>query len=99
MRLPVFALLIGALLFPAIVAADGTVQPKYPPGFDCSAVAAGSQRLACNRSQLKPPMGAIPDTKRNQPSGITLPQPQAPALPTGRPPTVPRLPGTIDKGN
>jgi hypothetical protein len=89
----------GLAVFPALAAAEGTVQPKYPPSFDCSAVPAGSQRQACNSSHLDPPMGAIPKSKRTQPNGITLPQPQPPNVPTDQPPTIPRLPGTIQDGN
>jgi hypothetical protein len=82
----------------ANVSADGTPQPKYPRSFDCSAVAAGSQRQACNRSQLNPPMGKIPETTRSKPpSAIQQPQPRR--LPTEPPPTIPRLPGTINNGN
>lgn len=77
--------------------AEDSPQPKYPPGFDCSAVAAGSQRQACNRSQLNPPMGEIPETRRAQPeTGIRRSPP--PRQPNVKPPTIPRLPGTIDTG-
>ena len=55
---------------PMSASAEGTVQPKYPFGFDCSAVAAGSQRQACNRSHLDPPMGSIEPPKRVQPDGL-----------------------------
>jgi hypothetical protein len=90
--------LVLASAFSASVSADGTPQPKFPPGFDCSAVAAGSQRQACNRSQLNPPMGAIPETTRPKaPSAIPQPEPQR--LPTEPPPTIPRLPGTINNSN
>ncbi|HEV8389658.1 MAG TPA: hypothetical protein VGQ35_07435 [Dongiaceae bacterium] len=98
MRARLFGLAFVALVFPAIASADGTQQPKFPPGFDCSAVAAGSQRQACNSSHLDPPMGAVPETKRVQPQTI-VPPPQPPKLPTAKPPTIPRLPGTIDPGN
>jgi hypothetical protein len=83
---------------PAVASAESTLQPKYPPGFDCSAVAAGSQRQACNRSHLDPPMGSIPETTRAKPKTI-IPQPAPQALPTAKPPTIPRLPGTIDNSN
>lgn len=96
-RSSLFALVVAALL-PASASAEGTLQPKYPPSFDCSAVAAGSQRQACNRSQLNPPMGAIPETKRPKPEGI-VPSPDAQRLPTSKPPTIPTLPGTIDNRN
>jgi hypothetical protein len=92
------ALMCGVLLFPLIASADDTLQPKYPPSWDCSTVPAGSQRQGCNRSQLDPPMGAIPDTQRTQPQFI-LPRPQQRTLPTGAPPTIPRLPGTINNSN
>lgn len=78
--------------------ADGSVQPKYPPGFDCAAVPAGSQRQACNRSRLAPPMGAIEPPKRVQPDSLVR-QPAPQPLPTGKPPTIPRLPGTIQDSN
>jgi hypothetical protein len=85
-------------LMPALAWAEGAAQPKYPPGFDCSAVAAGSQRQACNRSHLDPPMGAVEQPKRAQPDSLVR-QPNAQPLPTAKPPTIPRLPGTIDPGN
>jgi len=44
---------ILAALAPAAAAQD-VAHPKYPPGFDCSAVPAGSQRAACQDSQLTP---------------------------------------------
>ena len=97
MRLRVFGLVLAAAAFPAIASADATPQPNYPPGWDCSAVAAGSQRQACNRSQLNPPMDTVPTTKRNQPA-LTIQRPQPPILPTVKPPTIPRLPGTIEYG-
>lgn len=100
MRLHLFALTVGLLLAPAIAGADSTPrQPKYPPGWNCAAAPAGSQRQACNRSQLDPPMGKIPETTRTQQNGIALPQPEPPQLPAGPPPTIPRLPGTVDTGN
>jgi hypothetical protein len=99
MRSWVLALVFGPLALPAIALADGTPQPKYPPGWDCSAVAAGSQRQARNRSHLDPPIGPIPGTKHTNPTGIVLPQPKPLTLPTVKPPTIPRLPGTIDNGN
>jgi hypothetical protein len=85
-----------AILIPITATAEGTVQPKYPSGFDCSAVAAGSQRQACNRSHLDPPMGSIEQPKRMQPDGLVRP---VKPLPTAKPPTIPRLPGTIEPGN
>ena len=97
MRARLFAGLL-AILIPMTALADGTVQPKYPPGFDCSAVAAGSQRQACNRSHLDPPMGAIEQPKRVQPDSLVR-QPNAQPLPTAKPPTIPRLPGTIQNSN
>jgi len=83
---------------PMSASAEGTAQPKFSPSFDCSAVAAGSQRQACNRSHLDPPMGAIEQPKRVQPDSLLRqPDPQLP--PTTKPSTIPRLPGTIDYGN
>ena len=83
---------------PMTASAEGTVQPKYPVGFDCSAVAAGSQRQACNRSHLDPPMGTIEQPKRAQP-GILLQQTDPQQQPTAKPPTIPHLPGTIQDSN
>ena len=98
--LAVGLLAAGLSVLPAIASADGKPQPpKYPLGFDCSAAPAGSQRQSCNRSQLNPPTGAIPQTKGTQPNGLVLPQPEAPTMPAGKPPTIPRLPGTVDPGN
>jgi hypothetical protein len=100
MMLVVSLLAAGLSILPATASADGKPQPpRYPPGFDCSATPAGSQRQACNRSQFNPPMGAIPETKGTPPNGLVFPQPQPPELPAGKPPTIPRLPGTIDNGN
>ena len=87
-----------ALVIPISVSAEGTVQPKYPPSFDCSMVPAGSQRQACNRSHLDPPMGSIEQPKRMQPDNLVR-QPNAQPLPTTKPPTIPRLPGTIQNSN
>lgn len=78
--------------------ADGSSQPKYPPSFDCSAVPAGSQRQACNRSHLDPPTGPIEEPRRVQPGSLVRP-PEARPLPTDKPPTIPRLPGTIQDSN
>jgi hypothetical protein len=86
------------LLASAAAAADDAPPPKYPPGFDCSAVPAGSQRQACNRSHLDPPMGSIDVPKRVQPDGL-VPSVNPQPLPTAKPPTIPRLPGTIQNGN
>jgi hypothetical protein len=99
MRSGVFVLVLGAAVFPALASADGTLQPKYPLGFDCSAVPAGSQRQACNSSHLDPPMGAIPETTRTKPKSGIIQQPRSPSQPMVKPPTIPRLPGTIDDGN
>jgi hypothetical protein len=94
------AILIGAMAIASAALADGTPpKPKYPPGWDCSAAPAGSQRQACNRSQLNPPMGTIPNTQPTQAPQFIVPPPQVPIVPTGRPKGVPPLPGTIDNGN
>ena len=99
MRFGLLTLVLFALMIPALASAEEAGQPKYPPGFDCSAVAAGSQRQACNRSQLNPPMGSIqkPAT-RTQPDTI-VPPVDAQPLPTAQPPTIPRLPGTVPPSN
>jgi hypothetical protein len=95
MRLLAFLL---TLLIPAAAASGDGVLPKYPPGFDCSAVAAGSARQACNKSHLDPPMGPIEGPKPAQPKTVVPPvTPQL--LPTTPPPTVPRLPGTVPNRN
>jgi hypothetical protein len=96
-RLSVLAGVLAALI-PITVSAESTVQPKYPPGFDCFAVPAGSQRQACNRSHLDPPIGAVEKPQRVQPDNL-VPQPAPQPLPTAKPPTIPRLPGTIQNGN
>lgn len=93
MRARLFAGLLLALM-PAAAAAEGTAQPKYPPSLDCSAVPAGSQRQACNRSHLDPPMGSIEQPERVQPDSLVRPVNPQP-LTTTKPPTIPRLPGTI----
>ncbi|NJO35058.1 MAG: hypothetical protein HC869_20055 [Rhodospirillales bacterium] len=96
-RAHLFAGLLMALM-PAAAAAEGTAQPQYPPSFDCSAVPAGSQRQACNRSHLDPPMGSIEQPKRVQPDSLVR-QPKVQPLPTDKPPTIPRLPGTIQNND
>jgi hypothetical protein len=96
-RVRLFASLL-ILLMPTAASAESTAQPKYSPSFDCSAVPAGSQRQACNRSHLDPPMGAIEQPKRVQPDSMVR-QPAPQRLPTAKPPTIPRLPGTIQDGN
>lgn len=93
------ALVLGLAIVPALAVADGAPQPKYPLGFDCSAAPAGSQRQACNRSHLDPPMGAIPEPKPIQQQPDFIQQPQVPEVPMGKPSTIPRLPGTIDQSN
>jgi len=98
MRLRFLSLVFAAAMVPMAQADSTPQQPKYPPAWDCSAAPAGSQRQACNRSQLNPPMGTIPDTKSTVPP-LVIPEPQVPVVPTGRPPGVPPLPGTIDNGN
>lgn len=99
MRFGVLTLVLGALAIPALASAEEAVQPKFPPSFDCSSVAAGSQRQACNRSQLNPPMGSIPKpATRTQPDTI-VPPVNAQPLPTAKPSTIPRLPGTVQPSN
>ena len=87
------AYVFGAALMAVATAATAqtVTQPKYPPGFDCSAVPAGSQRQACQDSQLDP-MG---DAKKDQsPTGGTL---QTPG--TVSPPTVPNQPSGENGNN
>ncbi|HEY3148980.1 MAG TPA: hypothetical protein VGJ75_21630 [Dongiaceae bacterium] len=99
MPVRLLSVVFAAAIAPAIASADGILQPKYPPGWDCSAAPAGSQRQACNRSQLNPPMGAIANPNMQTQPQFVVPPPQVPIVPTGRPPGVPPLPGTIDNGN
>ena len=49
-------ILAGALLvaMPLAASAQTANTPKYPPGFDCEAVPAGSERESCHQSQLDP---------------------------------------------
>jgi hypothetical protein len=70
-------------LAPAAVAQDVT-QPKYPPGFDCSTLPAGSQRQACQDLQLAPQDNV---NKSRTPTGGAV---QTPG--TVSPPTVPNQP-------
>jgi hypothetical protein len=98
MQLRLFGLVLALVALPTTASADGTQQPKFPLGFDCSSVAAGSQRQACNKTHLDPPMGSIPEVKRTKPEGF-IQQPQPPMVPTDKPATIPRLPGTIEPGN
>ena len=96
-----FLLLILTLLIPASAAAGEAqpqLPPKYPPGFDCSVVAAGSARHACNASHLDPPMGSIEAPRRARPR-ILVPSVAPQPRPTAPPPTIPRLPGTIPHSN
>ena len=69
---------------PSVCWAQDTPNPKYPPGFDCSAVPAGSQRQACQESQLNPTNDAT------QGQGTSGAVPQTPG--TVSPPTVPDQP-------
>jgi hypothetical protein len=80
---------ILAILAPAALA-QTVAQPKYPPGFNCSAVPAGSQRQACQDSQLTP-RGNV--NKEQLPAGGAV---QSPG--TVSPPTVPNQP-TGENGN
>ena len=87
------AYVLGAVLMalaPAATAQTGT-QPKYPPGFDCSAVPAGSQRQACQDSQLSS-MGDV--RKDRSPTDGAL---QTPG--TVSPPTVPNQPSGENGNN
>jgi hypothetical protein len=93
-RVHVFALVSFAAILPAAYAKDDApVAPRFPPGFDCSAVAGGSQQQACYRSQLAPPTGPIPRPK--QTPQVNIPPATGTPLPNTRQSTVPPLPGTI----
>ena len=69
---------------PAASFAQDTLHPSYPPGFDCSSVPAGSQRQACQDSQVGRPSDPI---KGQSPTGSAV---QSPG--TVSPPTVPDQP-------
>ena len=47
-------LVLLLLVAPAMALAQDAPQPNYPPGYDCASVPAGSQREACEASQLEP---------------------------------------------
>jgi hypothetical protein len=81
---------ILTILAPAALAQTVT-QPKYPPGFNCSAVPAGSQRQACEDSQLTSPPGNL--NNEQVPAGRAM---QTPG--TVSPPTMPNRP-TGENGN
>jgi len=72
---------------PAAASAQDVLQPKYAPGFDCATVPAGSQRQACQDSQLQPTV----DPDMNQKQSPTAGALQTPG--TVSPPTVPNEPG------
>jgi hypothetical protein len=76
----------GAILMVLAPAASAQTiaQPKYPPGFDCSSVPAGSQRQACQDSQMAP-QGNV--NTNQAPTGGAV---QTPG--TVSPPTVPNQP-------
>lgn len=71
----------------AMALAQDAPQPTYPPGYDCASVPAGSQREACEESQLSPKV----EDDLNENRSITGAEPQTPG--TVSPPTVPDEPG------
>lgn len=82
----VFGPILMAIV-PAVALAQDVLQPKYPPGFDCANVPAGSQREACRQSQLDPTI----DNDLNKDRSTTGGALQTPG--TVSPPTVPNEPG------
>lgn len=45
---------VPALMLAASAMAQDAPQPTCPPGYDCASVPVGSQREACEESQLSP---------------------------------------------
>lgn len=89
MRLALVIAPILMMVAPAL--AQDVPRPDYPPGFDCGSVPAGSQRQACEASQLGP-VGDDP----NGNGSVTGAQPETPG--TVSPPTMPDEPGGENRG-
>ncbi len=80
------------LVAPVMTMAQDAPQPLYPPGYDCSSVPAGSQRAACEESQLGPTTGNPSDDRP-----VTGAEPATPG--TVSPPTVPDQPDGESRGS
>jgi hypothetical protein len=77
---------LALMAMPAAASAQGMAEPRFPPGFDCAHVAAGSSREGCMRSTLTPRI--VPDMNRQR--SITGQGMQTPG--TIGPPTMPNQP-------
>ncbi len=86
--------LVPLLVLPATAMAQDAPQQTYPPGYDCASVPAGSQREACEASQLTPHA----DDELHGEKSLTGPGQRTPG--TVGPPTFPEEPGgeTRDSG-
>lgn len=74
----------------AMASAQTTNTPPYPPGFDCGAVPAGSERESCRQSEM------IPNADNNGIIDPANPGSAGGAIQTPgdvSPPTVPNTPG------
>ncbi|HET6158793.1 MAG TPA: hypothetical protein VFE34_10645 [Dongiaceae bacterium] len=92
------ACIFGAIMMaalPALAEAQDVLQPKYPPGFNCANVPAGSQREACQNSHLSPKVVPNPNNKSNIDRSMTGGAMQSPG--TISPPTVPNEPGSENR--
>ena len=56
---------LALMAMPVAASAQGIVERRFPPGFDCAQVAAGSSRESCIRSTLSPRI--VPDMSRRRP--------------------------------
>lgn len=79
------------LALPVTAIAQDAPQQTYPPGYDCASVPAGSQRAACEQSQLS--SDADGDLDGEKP--ITGTGQQTPG--TVSPPTFPEEPGSENR--
>jgi len=61
--------LIVLLAAPVVAAAQDAPQPHYPPGFNCATLPAGSQRDACEESQLSPKVNKDLNESKSPASG------------------------------
>jgi hypothetical protein len=86
--------LVPLLALPAVALAQDAPQQTYPPGYDCAGVTVGSQREACEESQLSPQA----DDELDGEESIAGPGQRTPG--TVSPPTLPEQPGseTRDSG-